>query len=203
MDARELSKAYSFNMGNTLCERPLSLSPVPGVCVTLTAAAAIKIHKQRRRAKQKNIDIFNQELCLPPNVLNTYKLKEISWNLKRASQIKKSVKVRIQCCSRSSIPNKKSRVFIEIMEFNKIHDCCGTDISNGVFGRIVRKCIQEITSIENHLSFGLAIAVALCIFIFLKWLQRWWFSNSMTIFRYWRAIPSLRELICFVFVLIC
>lgn len=57
--------------------------------------------------------------------------------------------------------------------FNKIHDCCGSDVSNGIFGRIVRKCIQEITSIENHLSFGLAIAVALCIFTFLKWLQRW------------------------------
>lgn len=56
--------------------------------------------------------------------------------------------------------------------FDKIHDCCGSDGSNGVFGRMVRKCIQEITSIENHLSFGLAIAVALTIFILLKWFQR-------------------------------
>lgn len=56
--------------------------------------------------------------------------------------------------------------------FNKIHDCCGSDGSNGVFGRIVRKCIQEITSIENHLSFGLAIALALFIFLFLRRFQR-------------------------------
>lgn len=56
--------------------------------------------------------------------------------------------------------------------FNKIHDCCDADSSNGVFGKIVRKCIQEITSIENQLSFGLAVAIAFLIFVYLKWSPR-------------------------------
>lgn len=52
---------------------------VPGEWVTLTAA--IKIHKQR-----ENIDIFNQELCLPPN---TY------WKKKNKLSITLSVKVNL------------------------------------------------------------------------------------------------------------
>lgn len=93
---------------------------------------------------------------------------------------------------------KKNKIIME--SFNKIHDCCGSDISNGVFGRIVRKCIQEITSIENHLSFGLAIAVALCIFIFLKWLQRRWFLVIYSI-RPYKYSPCV-YIFVFVFVLV-
>lgn len=52
--------------------------------------------------------------------------------------------------------------------FNKFHDCCGSDNSNGVFGKIVRKGIKELTSIENHLSFGLALAIAFFIFALIK-----------------------------------
>lgn len=56
--------------------------------------------------------------------------------------------------------------------FNKFHDCCGSDNSNGVFGKIVRKGIKELTSIENHSSFGLAMAIAFLIFVLMKWSPR-------------------------------
>lgn len=56
--------------------------------------------------------------------------------------------------------------------FDKFNDCCGSDNSNGVFGQIVRKGIKELTSIENHLSIGLAMAIAFLIVILIKWSSR-------------------------------
>lgn len=184
--ARTVKSLFIRRGQHCLCERPLRTRSVPGEWVRLTAA--ITTHKQRKRNHWhfQSRTLFTTEYMAKVHLLDLKRENEKSnqwkWN---------------QCNSSILQTFQKIRVFIGIMEFNKMHDCCGSDYSNGVFGRIVRKCIQEITSIENHLSFGLAIAVALCIFIFLKWLQRWWRwfrFIPLRFFQLWCAIPW----VCFV-----
>lgn len=49
--------------------------------------------------------------------------------------------------------------------FGKIHDCCGSDISHGVFGKIVRRCIHEFSTIENYLSITLSMFITILIYL--------------------------------------
>lgn len=56
--------------------------------------------------------------------------------------------------------------------FAKINDCCGQDISHGIFGEIARRCIHELANVENYLAVGLTILLSSIIFILIRRLNQ-------------------------------
>lgn len=158
---KNCQKPIHRSVGNTLSEWSLFRCPVD--------------EKYWQLSNQTNnyIDILYQEFCLLHYSLHWKRSLEIERKSENTDFHFVFMKVKSILHLNEHLEAIWAGYTSKVMEsFDKIHDCCGSDVSNGVFGRILRKCIQEIITIENHLSFGLAVAVALCIFTFLKWMQR-------------------------------
>lgn len=82
-DAQELSKAYSFGGGNTVCASGLfALVQCP---VNEWGWQLLSQHTNKER---ETIDIFNQEHCLPPNTWPKYTC--LIWKGKTKNQISES-----------------------------------------------------------------------------------------------------------------
>lgn len=54
---------------------------------------------------------------------------------------------------------------------DRIHDCCGNDYSHGTFSRIVKKLVREVAALENYLSIGLTLALAVILYAFMQFLR--------------------------------
>lgn len=51
---------------------------------------------------------------------------------------------------------------------NRIYDCCDADYSHGMFSRMIRKALREFAALENHLSIGLTVVVAVILIALIK-----------------------------------
>lgn len=51
---------------------------------------------------------------------------------------------------------------------NRIYDCCDADYSHGMFSRMIRKALREFAALENHLSIGLTVVIAVILIALIK-----------------------------------
>lgn len=54
---------------------------------------------------------------------------------------------------------------------DRMHDCCGDDYSHGTFSRIIRKLVREVAALENTLSIGLTLVLAVILYAFMQFLR--------------------------------